>query len=245
MTDELDELVRQYLDGDLSPEREAEALHRIASDPEARELLRFELETQSAWTPGQRAAPPEGFVDQTMEAIEAEAAPKSATSDEQTNGVASTMRRWWQWLATPRPVPVRPAAGLAVALLLVALSVVFIPDGDAPETPAPDEPVTTVAETEDPAAGEPAAGETVWTRFMYLDEDANSVAVAGDFSDWDPIPLSQETVDDQAVWSGLVPVPPGEHQYMFVIDDSEWVTDPLAPQQREDGFGNKNAVLHL
>jgi hypothetical protein len=32
---------------------------------------------------------------------------------------------------------------------------------------------------------------------------------------------------------------------MFVVDGSRWVTDPLAPVQRSDGFGNKNAVLQL
>jgi hypothetical protein len=37
----------------------------------------------------------------------------------------------------------------------------------------------------------------------------------------------------------------GEHRYMFVKDGEEWVTDPMAPMQREDGFGNKNAVIYL
>jgi hypothetical protein len=33
------------------------------------------------------------------------------------------------------------------------------------------------------------------------------------------------------------------HQYMFVIDGSEWVTDPGAERWSDDGFGNRNAVV--
>jgi hypothetical protein len=32
---------------------------------------------------------------------------------------------------------------------------------------------------------------------------------------------------------------------MFVEDSLHWVTDPLALQTRDDGFGNENAVLDL
>jgi hypothetical protein len=94
----------------------------------------------------------------------------------------------------------------------------------------------------------PAASDgedVVWTRFVFTSNDAESVAVAGDFSNWEPIPLSPRTVNGQTVWTGLVPVGRGEHEYQFVINGSEWVTDPLAPVKRNDGFGAKNAVLKL
>jgi hypothetical protein len=37
----------------------------------------------------------------------------------------------------------------------------------------------------------------------------------------------------------------GEHRYMFVKNGENWVTDPLAAIQQDDGFGNKNAVIYL
>ena len=37
-----DELLRRYIEGDLSPDEEKEALHIIADDPEMRSMLRFE-----------------------------------------------------------------------------------------------------------------------------------------------------------------------------------------------------------
>lgn len=83
------------------------------------------------------------------------------------------------------------------------------------------------------------------TRFVYTNDTADSVAVAGDFSDWAPIPLSPHTVNGETVWTGLVPVPRGEHEYQFVINGERWVTDPLAPDKQDDGFGAKNAVLKL
>jgi len=40
-----------------------------------------------------------------------------------------------------------------------------------------------------------------------------------------------------------VPVRPGVHGYMFLIDGTKWQTDPRADRYQEDGFGNRNAVL--
>jgi 1,4-alpha-glucan branching enzyme len=80
---------------------------------------------------------------------------------------------------------------------------------------------------------------------MYTNNTADSVAVAGDFSQWSPIPLSPRTVNGETVWTGLVPVSRGEHEYQFVINGERWVTDPLAPVTRSDGFGAENAVLDI
>jgi 1,4-alpha-glucan branching enzyme len=80
---------------------------------------------------------------------------------------------------------------------------------------------------------------------MYTNNTADSVAVAGDFSQWSPIPLSPRTVNGETVWTGLVPVSRGEHEYQFVINGERWVPDPLAPVTRSDGFGAKNAVLDI
>jgi 1,4-alpha-glucan branching enzyme len=80
---------------------------------------------------------------------------------------------------------------------------------------------------------------------MYTNNTADSVAVAGDFSQWNPVPLSPRTVNGETVWTGLVPVSQGEHEYQFVINGDRWVPDPLAPITRGDGFGAKNAVLKI
>jgi hypothetical protein len=52
-----------------------------------------------------------------------------------------------------------------------------------------------------------------------------------------------EDTDGDGIWTGRVPVRPGVHSYMFLIDGTEWQTDPLADRYQDDGFGNRNAVL--
>jgi 1,4-alpha-glucan branching enzyme len=50
----------------------------------------------------------------------------------------------------------------------------------------------------------------------------------------------QESVD--GVWTILVPLPPGVHDYSFIVDGERWVPDPYAPQV-DDGFGGVNSRL--
>jgi 1,4-alpha-glucan branching enzyme len=82
----------------------------------------------------------------------------------------------------------------------------------------------------------------VYVQFMLDAPGASSVSVAGDFSEWEPS-FTLEDVDGDGVWTGRVPVQPGVHTYMFLIDGTEWRTDPRADRYRDDGFGNRNAVL--
>lgn len=86
----------------------------------------------------------------------------------------------------------------------------------------------------------PTAG-TVAVRFAIALPQARQVSVAGDFTQWQPrIPL-QRSADGK--WVAEIPLPPGSYEYVFVVDDGRWVTDPRAGRYRDDGFGNRNAVL--
>ncbi len=69
------------------------------------------------------------------------------------------------------------------------------------------------------------------------------VSVAGSFNGWNPDASVMERVGE--VWVIYVALPPAAYEYMFVEDGQRWVTDPLAPQTRDDGFGRRNAVLDL
>jgi len=247
-----DELVRQLIDGELEERREADALHRIADDADARSILRFQLQ----WTPEisrhpEDPDPPDGFADAVMEQTARATEPTSGAS---TGGWREHLRRWLQPLITPRTIAIRPGVALALALAaLIGLTAAPL-SAELGLWPTDDARTSSDAASATTASGAPAAttptqrasgSSVVWTRFVFTSEEASSVAVAGDFSQWEPIPLSPRTVGGQTVWTGLVPVGRGEHEYQFVIDGSRWVTDPLAPLQRDDGFGAKNAVLKL
>jgi len=121
------------------------------------------------------------------------------------------------------------AAAMVAALLLVARG------GEAPGT-APAGPAAA-----DPTAG-PATEQVVYVQFVLEAPAARSVAVAGDFNGWDGS-HQLEDADGDGVWTGRVPIQPGVHEYMFVVDGSDWVTDPRAGRWSDDGFGNRNAVL--
>ncbi len=76
------------------------------------------------------------------------------------------------------------------------------------------------------AGGAPAAPEKVagGIRFTYTDPNAGGVFWAGEFNGWNAsaTPMAK---DAKGVWSVVVPLPAGEHQYKFVVD-GQWIADP-------------------
>lgn len=239
-----DELVRRFIDGELAPADESDALHSIADDQEARDLLRFEVQ----WAPRMAVRrtdprPDPGFTDAVMQQVEADSAGASDVSSA-LDALADRLRAWWGAWQTPVTVRVRPSVALLTAALLAVVAWTVWPS----QPVGPAAPTASVGESETPtrtATASESGSATVWTRFVFTSSEAESVAVAGDFSQWEPIPLTPRRVRGQTLWTGLVPVERGEHEYQFVIDGTKWVTDPLAPVKRDDGFGAKNAVLEL
>jgi hypothetical protein len=227
-----EELFRKYLDGELSEAEEQQALHMIADDPEMREMLRFEQTLGYSFPeePGAESfSVPENFTDSVMSRIESAA----GTVPERKKEPAKIFS-----LLSARKLTMNPVfAAAAVILLSVGFGFLFSLSFNQQAVIVDDYGTSTqlIAEEE----------SMIWIRFVYFDEDAESMEVAGDFSDWEPVALSREFAGGKQVWTGMVPVQRGEHRYMFVRDGEEWVTDPLAEVQQDDGFGNKNAVLYL
>jgi hypothetical protein len=82
-------------------------------------------------------------------------------------------------------------------------------------------------------------------RLVYVPQasDVDQVTVAGTFNGWNPDATAMQREGN--VWVLQLVLPPDSYEYMFVEDGQRWVTDPLATQTRDDGFGRKNAVLDL
>ncbi len=74
--------------------------------------------------------------------------------------------------------------------------------------------------------------------------EAHHVAVAGTFNKW-KTDTHVLTKQENGIWTISIPLQPGEHSYMFVVDGKAWVTDPNAETYRDDGFGNRNAVMRV
>ncbi len=75
--------------------------------------------------------------------------------------------------------------------------------------------------------------------------EAQTIAVAGDFNGWNTKANQLEDPDGDGIWTGKMKLEPGRYEYMLVVDDGKWVTDPNAEVYANDGFGSKNAVLFI
>jgi hypothetical protein len=87
-----------------------------------------------------------------------------------------------------------------------------------------------------PTLHDPAA---VW--FEIEVPDASEVLLVASFNGWQPITLAKTGPNR---WSVELAVPPGEHEYLFLVDGETYVP-PDAPLLRPDGFGGANAVLQV
>lgn len=88
-----------------------------------------------------------------------------------------------------------------------------------------------------------AAPGSVLVRFELLAPDARGVSLAGTFNQWNDSALTFSQNAETGVWSLTVPLPPGEHAYSFVVDGNQWIPDPRAHAQVDDGFGNTNSLI--
>lgn len=137
----------------------------------------------------------------------------------------------WLWRPRAFQLSFRPAYALAAAALLA----VALPRAeDALRAPAA-APAPRLAAAADEAP-------PVYVQFRVEVPDAEQVALAGTFTGWKPRYVLQET--EPGVWSALVPLEPGVHDYAFVVDGEEWMPDPHAPQVA-DSFGGTNSRISL
>jgi cyclomaltodextrinase len=77
---------------------------------------------------------------------------------------------------------------------------------------------------------------------LVLPQPAHQVYLAGTFNEWQYRRHPMQTPDGGRTWTLTLPLPPGAHQYKFVVDGTEWRTDPNAPAI-DDGNGNMNSVV--
>ena len=83
-----------------------------------------------------------------------------------------------------------------------------------------------------------------FVRFALKQPGAKQVALAGDFNQWNPAPLTA-SVGEDGVFAVEVPLGEGTYSYNFVVDGQRWVPDPAADRWVDDGFGQRNSVINL
>lgn len=227
----MNELIQRYLDGELS-EEEARALREAAaSDPEVEAELRDWEGMLRAAAAAETGAPSAEFTDRVMR--------------------AAAGRRAWMRLRAPRRLDLSWRTGLAWAMtLLVTFALGAMAGRIGSGTTGGSAGTRGTATSGSPgravtAASLPDQGEMRVVRLVYVPGDprVRTVKVTGTFDDWDARGVALHRKGD--VWTAVLVLPRGTYEYMFVEDGTHWVTDPLALETRDDGFGHRNAVLDL
>lgn len=78
--------------------------------------------------------------------------------------------------------------------------------------------------------------------FVYHDDTALRVALAGDFNGWtEPFALRRDT---EGLWKTEIKTPKaGRYQYKFIVDETRWIEDPSNGVKTPDGYGAMNSIL--
>lgn len=142
------------------------------------------------------------------------------------------------WLVRPRTVRISPLAGLALAAGLAGIAVLGIraPRGAVGRPPA-------ASEIASRPGGQLVAAPVVHaTTFRLSAPGAASVALIGEFNDWDPTATPLERAG-RGVWEARVPLPAGRYEYAFVVNGDSIVSDPDSPQRGASDFGTPNSVI--
>ena len=79
--------------------------------------------------------------------------------------------------------------------------------------------------------------------FTFKSPSANSVKLAGDFTEWEKFPVDMMHSAD-GVWFTVVPLVPGSYSYRFIVDGC-WCDDPRSALHAPNPFGTKNAIIHV
>lgn len=146
------------------------------------------------------------------------------------------------WLLRPRTIAVSPLVGFLAAASLVGIVVMSSSGAPGQKTAitasAPDElPIVPVANIR-----RAPSREMQNVQFVLHAPQASSVAIVGDFNDWDETQSKMSLASTDGVWSLTLPLTPGRHEYQFVIDGKQRIADPAAPQATSD-FDSPNSIV--
>ena len=159
-------------------------------------------------------------------------------------------RRAWAWLREPRVVAVSPLGGLAMAAGLAGLLLVGAlgrqPSAVSKQPSAVSKQPSAVSRQPSAISRQPSAVSegAASVTFVFVAPQARSVALAGDFNDWDAARALMRR-EASGVWTVGVPLTPGRYRYVFVVDGRRFVADPAAPRAVGDDFGTPTSVVTI
>lgn len=138
----------------------------------------------------------------------------------------SLWKRFSLWLTRPKsmtytPLHVAPVLACAIALIGLAFLKSNVVTDEGPQlTPV---------------------------RFVLSDQghNAQAVSVIGSFNNWEAGGSNMWYDSANKRWVLEAMLPPGHHEYTFLVNGEKLMPDPNASMARDDGFGNKNSILFV
>ncbi len=149
----------------------------------------------------------------------------------ETRAPRGVLRRLAEGAWMPRPVEfrVRPlyAMGSVAAVILLSVFSASVWRSSVAQAPV----VAT-------AAPDPR----LFVQFRLEAAGASAVRLAGSFTNWEPQYELHQTAP--GLWTIMLPLSLGVHDYAFVVDGRRWMADPYATHV-DDGFGGVNSRIAL
>ena len=140
----------------------------------------------------------------------------------------SFWRRLCLLARTPRVVTITPLKLVtAVAACVLIIAVVF---------QLPMKRFETAVRRADP--------RLVPVTFSLANNEARSVYLIGSFNGWKQKEYAMKLDRRNNRWILEISLPPGRHEYAFLIDDKQAIPDPRAAFYKMDGFGSRNSVIY-
>jgi len=80
-------------------------------------------------------------------------------------------------------------------------------------------------------------------QFMLTAPAASRVALTGDFNGWDPRQIEMTRDSRDGRWAVTLALAPGRHSYAYVVDDTQWVRDPLGTTAEPNDLAPPRSVI--
>lgn len=80
--------------------------------------------------------------------------------------------------------------------------------------------------------------------FSVSAEPGSTVAVSGDFNNWDANGRLMEDKNGDGNFSAIILLAPGTYEYKFIVNGT-WSIDPNCTEWIQNSFGTLNSVLHV
>jgi hypothetical protein len=87
------------------------------------------------------------------------------------------------------------------------------------------------------------SSNTVTFTYRSINRMIRSVAITGDFNNWDTNGVPMTRKEDG--WTITLAMKPGIRQYKYIVDKVNFITDPGNTEYAPDGLGGKNSVIKV